>query len=116
LQPSGLPQRKTERGADTSAVRGNLRALTYIESADRYLEAIGYTEDIHDRVNFVATESELSVNPEGRIITLDLTIDTRISQVIEYFEIFLARMTACRKAAKVLGCEFNLFINHIRMA
>lgn len=74
------------------------------------------TEDIHDRVNYAATESELSVNSNERLITLALTIDTRISQVIEYFEIFLARMTSCRKAAKVLSCEFNLFINTIRMA
>ncbi len=73
-------------------------------------------EDIHDRVNYAATESELSVNSVDRFITLALTIDTRISQVIEYFEIFLARMTSCRKAARVLGCEFNLFINTIRMA
>ncbi len=73
-------------------------------------------EDIHDRVNYAATESVLSVRPEEKTITLELTIDTGISQVIEYFEIFLARMTACRRAAKVLGCEFNLFINTIRMA
>jgi metal-dependent HD superfamily phosphatase/phosphodiesterase len=231
-QPSGLRQRKINNIPHISALHGNLRALAYIDSADRYLEAIGYTEhgfrhceivsktaslilrklgyddvaaglaeaagflhdignmlgranhhrmgallakeileeegfdldsvvkvmraiviheedegvipdeicaalviadkadvhrsrvrnpsmvteDIHDRVNFAATESELSVDPGERLITLDLTIDTRISQVIEYFEIFLERMTACRKAAKVLGCEFNLFINHIRMA
>jgi metal-dependent HD superfamily phosphatase/phosphodiesterase len=232
LQPSGLRQRKTNSGARIDALRRNPRALTYIESADRYLEAIGYTEhgfrhcdivsktafrilkklgyaetvaslaeaagflhdignmlgrrnhhrmgallakeileeegydipsvvaamraiviheedegvipdeicaamviadkadvhrsrvrnpnmvteDIHDRVNYAATESTLSVKPDEKIITLDLTIDTRISQVIEYFEIFLARMTACRKAAKVLDCEFNLFINNTRMA
>lgn len=74
------------------------------------------SEDIHDRVNYAVAESELSVEPEKRLITLALTIDTRISQVIEYFEIFLTRMTACRRAARVLDCEFNLFINNIRMA
>ncbi|MCL5021961.1 MAG: HD domain-containing protein [Nitrospirae bacterium] len=73
-------------------------------------------EDIHDRVNYAARESVLSVGPEKRTITLELTIDTGISQVMEYFEIFLARMTACRKAARALDCEFNLFINTIRMA
>ncbi|MDP2168527.1 MAG: HD domain-containing protein [Thermodesulfovibrionales bacterium] len=72
--------------------------------------------DIHDRVNYAATESELSVEPDKKLITLSLVIDTRISQVIEYFEIFLSRMTACRKAAKVLGCEFQLFINNTRLA
>lgn len=73
-------------------------------------------EDIHDRVNYAATESELEVEPQGKLITLSLVIDTRISPVIEYFEIFLSRMTACRKAARALGCEFQLYINESRMA
>ncbi|MCG2710071.1 MAG: hypothetical protein L6246_07135 [Thermodesulfovibrionales bacterium] len=47
---------------------------------------------------------------------LSLVIDTRISQVIEYFEIFLSRMIACRKAARVLNCEFQLYINDTRLA
>ncbi len=74
------------------------------------------TEDIHDRVNFAATESDLSVDAAGRTITLRLTIDTKISQVIEYFEIFLSRMGACRKAARALGCEFQLYVNDTRLA
>lgn len=73
-------------------------------------------EDIHDRVNYAATESELAVDPEKKVIDLSLIIDTRISQVIEYFEIFLSRMTSCRRAAQALGCEFQLFINNSRMA
>lgn len=74
------------------------------------------TEDIHDRVNYAATESELAIEPDKKLILLSLVIDTRMSQVIEYFEIFLSRMVACRRAAKVLGCEFQLHINNIRMA
>jgi len=74
------------------------------------------SEDIHDRVNYAATKSELIVEPEERKIVLSLVIDTRMSPVIEYFEIFLSRMMACRKAAKVLKAEFNLFINNTRMA
>ncbi len=72
--------------------------------------------DIHDRVNFAATESDLNVDAGARIITLNLVIDTRISQVIEYFEIFLARMKGCREAARKLDAEFQLFINGLRMA
>lgn len=232
LQRSDLHQRKTETGPDIDVLRKNQRARLYIESADKYLDAIGFTEhgfrhceivsktaynilkklnysddvatlaaaagflhdignmlgrsnhhrmgallakevleeigydlgsvvramsaiviheedegvvpdeiaaalliadksdvhrsrvrsllmvseDIHDRVNYAVTESELSVDPGKRLIALTLTIDTKISQVIEYFEIFLNRMTACRRAAKVLDAEFNLFINNIRMA
>lgn len=74
------------------------------------------TEDIHDRVNYAATESELSIEPDKKLIILSLVIDTRISQVIEYFEIFLSRMVACRKAARVLNCEFQLYINNTRLA
>lgn len=73
-------------------------------------------EDIHDRVNYAATKSELSVESDKRLITLSLIIDTRISQVIEYFEIFLSRMTSCRRAARAINCEFQLFINNTRMA
>ena len=74
------------------------------------------TEDIHDRVNYAATESELLIEPDKKLIILSLVIDTRISQVIEYFEIFLSRMIACRKAARVLNCEFQLYINDTRLA
>ncbi len=72
--------------------------------------------DIHDRVNYSAKESKLSVDAGAKTIILHLTIDTALSQVIEYFEIFLSRMSVCRKAAKVLGCEFQLYINKTRMA
>lgn len=95
-------------------------ALLIADKADVHRSRVRHpsqvSEDIHDRVNYAATESELVVEPSKMLITLSLTIDTRISQVIEYFEIFLARMTACRKAAKLLGCEFNLYINNTRMA
>lgn len=72
--------------------------------------------DIHDRVNYAATESRLIVNIKEKTITLYLAIDTALSQVIEYFEIFLSRMVVCRKAASALGCEFQLFINKTRLA
>lgn len=65
--------------------------------------------DIHDRVNSAATESSLIV--EDTTVTLDLTIDTTIASVMEYFEIFLARMVMCRQAAEVLDCRFALRIN-----
>ena len=71
--------------------------------------------DVHDRVNYAATDSELKVDPEEKTITLCLSIDTEISPVMEYFEIFLSRMVACQKAAKVLGCKFQLIINNTRL-
>ena len=71
--------------------------------------------DVHDRVNYAATDSELKVDPEEKTITLCLSIDTEMSPVMEYFEIFLSRMVSCQKAAKVLGCKFQLIINNTRL-
>ena len=72
--------------------------------------------DIHDRVNFAAEQSFLRVDSAAKTVTLELTIDTEISQVMEYFEIFLGRMQMCRKAADVLGCRFKLTINGAELA
>lgn len=67
------------------------------------------TFDIHDRVNYSVESSELIIN--GKDVTLELTIDTGISSLMDYFEIFLARMMLCRKAADKLGMTFRLVIN-----
>ncbi len=67
--------------------------------------------DIHDRVNYAVTDAALEVFPEEDQILLRLTIDTAISSVMEYFEIFMKRMLLCRQAAKKLGCAFHLSIN-----
>lgn len=69
------------------------------------------TFDIHDRVNYSVEESNLRINTEKTEVTLELKIDTSISPVMEYFEIFLNRMVMCRKAAKRLGLTFRLVIN-----
>jgi hypothetical protein len=67
--------------------------------------------DIHDRVNYAAEQSFLRVDSAARTITLELRIDTSISHVMEYFEIFLGRMMMCRRAAERLECSFHLDIN-----
>lgn len=67
--------------------------------------------DIHDRVNYAAVQSFLRVDSSARTATLELTIDTEISQVMEYFEIFLDRMVMCRRAAESLDCRFKLVAN-----
>ena len=72
-------------------------------------------QDIHDRVNYAAKSSFLRVEEEEKIITLEIKIDTSISQVMEYFEIFLSRMLVCRRAAEFLGLKFQLEINGQRL-
>ncbi|MBR0484970.1 MAG: HD domain-containing protein [Oscillospiraceae bacterium] len=69
------------------------------------------TFDIHDRVNYSVTKSELKINEAHTIIKLKLSVDTRYGSVMDYFEIFLQRMILCRKAADKLGLEFKLIIN-----
>jgi uncharacterized protein len=71
--------------------------------------------DIHDRVNYAVEKSFLNVDENHKQITLELTIDTGISQVMEYFEIFMTRMLASRKAAKYLGTSFGLTVNGNRL-
>ncbi len=71
--------------------------------------------DIHDRVNFAATSSEIKVSRKEKLITLDLTIDTEVAPLMEYFEIFLTRMMFCRRAAEFLHCGFALQINNTRL-
>ncbi|MFH1369247.1 MAG: HD domain-containing protein [Elusimicrobiota bacterium] len=71
--------------------------------------------DIHDRVNYAVERSFLNVDGNKKTIRLELTIDTKISQVMEYFEIFMSRMIMCRRAAKLLGCSFELVINERKL-
>ncbi len=71
--------------------------------------------DVHDRVNYAATHSFLEAKNDKKIVLLHLTIDTKIAQVMEYFEIFLTRMLACKRAAEFLGTTFQLDINDIRL-
>ncbi|QGT99908.1 hypothetical protein SYNTR_1315 [Candidatus Syntrophocurvum alkaliphilum] len=73
------------------------------------------TFDIHDRVNYAVEHSQLIIDENRKVITMDLTIDIEICPVMEYFEIFLSRMLMCRRAANYLGCEFELIINEARL-
>ena len=67
--------------------------------------------DIHDRVNFSATHSFVRVDASSHTITLELEIDTAVSDILEYFEIFLTRMMMCRRAAEGLDCKFRMTVN-----
>ena len=73
------------------------------------------SQDIHDRVNYSVTASDLKVDPVEKTILLSLTVDTAVSSVMEYFEIFMKRMLLCRKAAEKLGLTFRLTINDLML-
>lgn len=71
--------------------------------------------DIHDRVNYSVTKSELKADYQKKTITLKLKVDTKFTPVMEYFEIFTERMVYCRQAAEYLGCKFKLEINNFKL-
>ena len=69
------------------------------------------TFDIHDRVNYAVEESSTTISEDKKAIILNLKINTEISSVMDYFEIFLDRMLLCRKAAEKLNIKLQLIIN-----
>ncbi|MBH1940661.1 HD domain-containing protein [Mobilitalea sibirica] len=70
------------------------------------------TFDIHDRVNYAVEKSEVDISSDKKAFRLILTIDTSISPVMDYFEIFMGRMLLCKKAANRLDMRFELIINN----
>jgi metal-dependent HD superfamily phosphatase/phosphodiesterase len=69
------------------------------------------TFDIHDRVNYAVEYSKVSFSEDKSSIVLELQIDTALSSVLEYFEIFLNRMLLCKRASQHLGVRFEMIIN-----
>lgn len=67
--------------------------------------------DIHDRVNYAVEKARTELSEDRKTVVLSLEIDTTLSPVINYFEIFLDRMLLCRKAAEKLGLSFKLVVN-----
>lgn len=67
--------------------------------------------DKHDKVNYAVTNANFQILKEERKVILDLTIDTEISPVLDYFEIFMDRTMMSKYAAKYLGVWFEVVIN-----
>jgi len=74
------------------------------------------TQDIHDRVNLATKKCTLIADATERLIKLEVTIDTAIASVMEYFEIFTSRMVMVRRASRLLGCRFQLIINDVELS
>jgi metal-dependent HD superfamily phosphatase/phosphodiesterase len=90
-------------------------AVILADKSDVHRSRVRNTEmlkvDIHDRVNYAAESSFLRIDDGLKEAILEIKIDTSISQVMEYFEIFLSRMLVCKRAAEFLGLKFGLVIN-----
>lgn len=75
------------------------------------IKNMDYKKDTHSKVIAACKSTEIKVSYGKKEIALNLEIDTDICSIMEYFEIFTTRTVYCSKAAKVLGCNFSLFIN-----
>ena len=71
--------------------------------------------DKHDKVNYAVTNANFQILKEERKVILDLTIDTEISPVLDYFEIFMDRTMMSKYAAKYLGIWFELIMNGTKL-
>lgn len=117
LVMNAIGNHEEERGTASTAVSA---ALIIADKADVHRSRVQNpdpdTFDIHDRVNYAATRSFVRVRSDDKVIALELQIDTSYAQMIEYFEIFLSRMTMVRQAVQFLKCDFQLIVNDTRLS
>jgi hypothetical protein len=94
-------------------------ALNIADKSDVHRSRVRETDpmkfDQHDRVNYASQHSFVRVDGEAKRIELEMTIDTTVAPLMDYFEIFLNRMVFVRRAVGFLGCEFWLTINRNRI-
>lgn len=106
-----------DHGRPGEAVNPVAAALILADKSDVHRSRVRNPDptafDQHDRVNYASTSSFLRVDADEKTITLQLSIDTTIAPVMNYFEIFLPRMLMCRHAAEHLGCAFHIVINEV---
>lgn len=93
-------------------------ALILADKSDAHRTRANRLEDdrrpgIHDRVNLAITDSKLYVDQQEQTITLEISFDQKICQIMDFFEIYLTRMEMCKEASTVLGCRFRLIINDL---
>lgn len=68
-------------------------------------------QDIHDRVNYSIKKNMVVVDKDKRIISFRIIMDTNLSSVMDFFQIYLSRMVLSEQAANFLDCRFELVIN-----
>lgn len=102
-----------------TAVSDISAALILADKSDVHRDRVTNTNlstfDIHDKVNYAVTDADLTIDSKEKRIVLKLTIDTEISPVLDYFEIFMDRTMMSKYAAKYLDIWFELLINDTRL-
>ncbi|MBP3502991.1 MAG: HD domain-containing protein [Clostridia bacterium] len=82
---------------------------------DRVINTNLSTFDKHDKVNYAVTNANFTIDKNQRKVILNLKIDTKISPVLDYFEIFMDRTMMSKYAAKFLNIWFELIINDTKL-
>ena len=102
-----------------TAVNDISAALILADKSDAHRDRVVNTNmstfDKHDKVNYAVTNSEFKIDSKSKVATLDLTIDTNICPVLDYFEIFMDRTMMSKYAAKYLHVWFGLVINNTKL-
>lgn len=102
-----------------TAVNDISAAIILADKSDVHRDRVRNTNlstfDIHDRVNYAVTNADLKIDSKNRKVILDLTIDTKLCPVLDYFEIFMERTMMSKYAAKYLRIWFELVINDTKL-
>ena len=105
--------------ATGTAISNISAALILADKSDVHRKRVSKTNmsvfDIHDRVNYAVTDADLKLDVDNKKITFNLTIDTKICPVLDYFEIFMDRTMMSKYAAKYLKIWFELVINGTKL-
>ncbi|MDR1940249.1 MAG: HD domain-containing protein [Clostridiales bacterium] len=109
---AAIGNHEEETGTPINAVSA---ALIIADKSDAHRTRVTQKYDpneIHDRVNHAIKKNVVYINPEKRAISSRIYMNAT-SSVMEYFEIYLSRISMSEKAAKLLDCTFKLFINDV---
>ncbi|MCL2177039.1 MAG: HD domain-containing protein [Firmicutes bacterium] len=68
-------------------------------------------DDIHDRVNLAIKKNMLVMDVKQKVIKAKFIMDNTKASVMDFLQIYIDRMILCERAAKNLGCTFQLIIN-----
>jgi len=112
---SAIGNHEEEIGTTVNSVSA---ALIIADKSDAHRTRVkkGYYDpkDIHDRVNYSIKKNFLEIDAENRIISSKFYMSEE-SSVMEFFQIYLTRIDMSEKAARFLKCQFNLYINNVKI-
>ena len=110
------------RVRDTADLEGDIHDRVNYAVTSSFLRVSPSIGDLEKESAMVESNTSDGVGPVlvrpddadvRRLLTLELTVDTSVTPVFEYFEIFMERMVMCRRAGKTLGAEFKITVNDV---